>query len=111
MKRQKWNEGWKFWADKDSFALVWNVPENAREINLPHDAMIEEKADPESPNKGNTGFRNGGVYTYVKNLYVPEEAKGKTMMLEFVHECPGLCQRAACGKEYVRLHHIFCEAG
>lgn len=83
MKRQKWNEGWKFWADKDSFALVWNVPENAREINLPHDAMIEEKADPESPNKGNTGFRNGGVYTYVKNLYVPEEAKGKTMMLEF----------------------------
>ena len=33
MKRQKWNEGWKFWADKDSFALVWNVPENAREMS------------------------------------------------------------------------------
>lgn len=83
MKRQKWNDGWKFWADKDSFALVWNVPEIAREITLPHDAMIEEKADPDSSNKGNTGFRNGGVYTYVKNLFVPEEAKNKTLMLEF----------------------------
>lgn len=44
MRIQKWNENWKFWADKDSFALVWNVPENARTINLPHDAMIEEKS-------------------------------------------------------------------
>ena len=44
MRIQKWNENWKFWADKESFALVWNVPENARTINLPHDAMIEEKA-------------------------------------------------------------------
>ena len=28
MRIQKWNENWKFWADKDSFALVWNVPES-----------------------------------------------------------------------------------
>lgn len=83
MKIQKWNENWKFWADKDSFALVWNVPEVARTIDLPHDAMIEEKAYAESANHGNTGFRDGGVYTYVKHLYVGEEAKEKTMMLKF----------------------------
>lgn len=83
MKRQKWNEGWKFWEDKNSFALVWNVPEDAKEICLPHDAMIEGRPDPHSPNGGNTGFRSGGVYTYVKNLYVPEDAKDRTLMLEF----------------------------
>lgn len=83
MRIQKWNENWKFWADKDSFALVWNVPENARTINLPHDAMIEEKAYAESGNHGNTGFRDGGVYTYVKHLFVGEDAKEKTMMLKF----------------------------
>lgn len=83
MKRQKWNNSWKFWEDKDSFALVWNVPDHAKDICLPHDAMIENKADPNSPNGGNTGFRTGSVCTYVKSLYVPEEAKDKTMMLEF----------------------------
>ena len=23
MLEQKWNKNWKFWEDKDSFALVW----------------------------------------------------------------------------------------
>ena len=65
MLEQKWNKNWKFWEDKDSFALVWNIPEIARDITLPHDAMIEKHANPDSLNGGNTGFRDGDVYTYV----------------------------------------------
>lgn len=83
MLKQKWNKDWKFWEDKDSFALVWNIPENAENITLPHDAMIGKPADPDSLNGGNTGFRNGDVYTYVKMLYAPEEYREKTVMLEF----------------------------
>ena len=48
MIEQKWNEDWKFWVDKDSFALVWDIPEIARDITLPHDAMIEKPANPDS---------------------------------------------------------------
>ena len=80
MKQISWNEGWKFWADKDAFALVWNVPENAREITLPHDAMIENPANPHSPNQGNTGYRDGGNYTYVKTLSVPADADRKYIL-------------------------------
>lgn len=83
MKEMKFNQSWKFWEDKDSFALVWNVPEIARDVTLPHDAMIEKPADPDSLNGGNTGFRNGDVYTYVKMLYAPEEYKNETVMLKF----------------------------
>ncbi len=83
MKMEKWNGHWKFWEDKDSFALVWNIPEEARELTLPHDAMIGSPAHKESQNKGNTGFRDGGIYTYVKNLRVGQEAKGKVLMLKF----------------------------
>ncbi|MCC8045919.1 MAG: DUF4982 domain-containing protein [Clostridiales bacterium] len=83
MKSTKWNENWMFWEDKDSFALVWNVPETARKVTLPHDAMLERRAYAESPNMGNTGFRDGGIYCYVKNLYVPESAKEKLLMLKF----------------------------
>ena len=83
MKQTKWNEGWKFWPDKDAFALVWSVPENARDVTLPHDAMIESAAYAESPNGGNTGYRDGGNYTYVKTLHVPERELGKKVILQF----------------------------
>ena len=83
MKTVKWNDGWKFWSDGDAFALVWNVPEIAREVTLPRDAMIEKPAYAASPNKGNTGYRDGGNYTYVKTLTVPEEAVGGKYILKF----------------------------
>ena len=82
MIEQKWNEDWKFWVDKDSFALVWDIPEIARDITLPHDAMIEKPANPDSLNGGNTGFRDGDVYTYVKMLHAPEEYKEKRKQTE-----------------------------
>ncbi len=83
MKQIKWNDGWKFWSDKDAFALVWNIPENARDVTLPHDAMIEKPAHAESPNMGNTGYRDGGNYTYVKHLTLSEEELGQKYVLRF----------------------------
>ena len=83
MKQIKWNDNWKFWPDKDAFALVWNIPENARDITLPHDAMIEKPAHADSPNGGNTGYRDGGNYTYVKHLTLTEEELGKKYILRF----------------------------
>ena len=83
MKNQLYNDGWKFWADKNSFALVWNVPDFARDVELPHDAMIEQPAFAESRNGGNTGFRDSEVYVYVKNYYAAEEDRDKTLFLKF----------------------------
>ena len=87
MKQIKWNEGWQFWPDGDAFALVWSVPENARNVTLPHDAMIESPADPMSPNKGNTGYRSGGNYTYRKLLHLEkaELARRYVLKLEGVY--------------------------
>ncbi len=45
--------------------------------------MIEEKADPMSPNGANTGFRNGGTYTYLKLFYAPEDWEQKTVLVYF----------------------------
>ncbi len=82
MKQIKWNEGWKFWPDKDAFALVWDVPGSAKDITLPHDAMIESPADPSSPNKGNTGYRNGGNYTYRNLLQITQDALSQRHVLK-----------------------------
>ena len=83
MRIENWNKGWKFWADRDAFSLLWNVPDNARELDLPHDAMIENEPYEGSPNNGNTGYRDGGNYSYSKQLFVPAEACGTRTVLQF----------------------------
>lgn len=83
MLERKYNDHWKFWLEKDAFALVWNIPEKARELTLPHDAMLEQSACAGSRNGGNTGFRDGEVYTYVKLIDAPEGWKNQTVMLKF----------------------------
>ena len=83
MHISKWNNDWYFWDNKDSFALVWEVPANARQINLPHDAMLEKDAHADSRNGGNTGFRDGGTYSYAKYIDVSEADKNRTLMLKF----------------------------
>lgn len=83
MKKALWNDNWKFWPEGDAFALVWKSNPNAETVTLPHDAMILNKPHAESPNKGNTGYRDGDVYHYSKEIYASEEMKEQTAMLHF----------------------------
>ena len=59
MNAQLFNQNWKFWVDKNAFALVWSVPDHAKDVTLPHDAMLEERAYADSPNQGKGAFRDG----------------------------------------------------
>ena len=83
MRKEKWNDNWLFWEDKDSFALLWDIPEKAVPISLPHDAMIQKPATPDSKNKGCTGYHDGGNYCYAKRFFVPSEALYKTILFKF----------------------------
>ena len=83
MKKQIWNRGWLFWEEQSSFALQWAVPETARPVTLPHDAMLAHAADPASPNGGSTGYRDGGNGVYAKKWLVPVEARGGRFILHF----------------------------
>ena len=83
MNMIKWNDNWKYWEDGDSFALIWNISENAEDVTLPHDAMISNKAYAESPNGGSTGFRDGANYVYVKNLELQEKDRDLMWSLKF----------------------------
>ncbi len=83
MKKILFNDNWLFWNSKDAFALVWNIPEEARTIDLPHDAMLEGEAHADSPNGGNTGFYDGGSYTYVKFFESKPGDRAKNIFLQF----------------------------
>lgn len=83
MKQELFNDDWLFWYDENSFALVWNIPEQAQKVTLPHDAMISEKPYAESKNGNNTGFRDGKNYVYVKIFTAEEEDLYKENILKF----------------------------
>lgn len=83
MQVQLWNENWKFWEETNAFALTWSVPPNARDIGLPHDAMLERTPRPDSVNGGDSGYRDGGNYVYVKRFFAPETMRGQTVQLRF----------------------------
>ena len=91
MKAEIWNDNWLFWEDKDAFALVWDIPENARTITLPHDAMLLREADPSSPGGNDAGYRFGGSYVYCKKFIAPEVWEQQTVKLKF----EGIYQEAA----------------
>ena len=52
-------------------------------MTLPHDAMLSEPRTQESTGEGNIGWYIGGDYEYTKNFFVPEEYKGKKVLIEF----------------------------
>lgn len=83
MKQELFNDDWLFWYDENSFALVWNIPEQAQKVTLPHDAMISETPYAESRNGNNTGFRDGKNYVYVKTFIAEEEDLYRENILKF----------------------------
>lgn len=83
MQGENFNASWKFWPEDDPFELVFSVPENAQEIDLPHDAMFHERQNPDSPNQGSTGFLDGKEYRYYKRFHVPEEWRNGQVKLQF----------------------------
>lgn len=83
MQVQCWNEGWKFWEETNAFALAWTEPASAREVRLPHDAMLEQTPRYDSPNGGNSGYWDGGSYVYEKKFYASEQLRSKTVQLRF----------------------------
>lgn len=75
MKKQSFNENWTFWKE--------GKEEDAIQVNLPHDAMIHEKRDPELENGNATGFHPGGKYVYKKSIFGDTDLTEQTVLLEF----------------------------
>lgn len=83
MERISFNENWKVWKDLDPFELVFRVPDDAVDVDLPYDAMFHEEQKQGTANGGYTGNIDAGEYKYYKKFFVPEEYRGGHVMLQF----------------------------
>ena len=81
MKITKINENWTLQAG--GFSPIPGMQAQQRTVNLPHDFVIESDVRSDSKNGSNTGFFNGGTYTYSKMLTVPAEWDGQRILLSF----------------------------
>ena len=69
--------------NKDWMCRCLTRDEEAYPVTLPHDAMLSEPRTQESTGEGNIGWYIGGDYEYTRNFFVPEEYKGKKVLIEF----------------------------
>jgi len=73
MQQIDFNHGWTFYKEGGT----------ARDINLPHDAMIEEQRSADSSGGNAYGYFPGGVYIYEKRFTLPEALAGGHIVLQF----------------------------
>ena len=84
MEKIKLLDNWKFCKGVVSSLKIMEMSGKAPEVvTLPHDAMIYEKRTKETKNGSQTGFYPGGIYTYFKDIDVPEEWENRAALLEF----------------------------
>lgn len=81
MKKVDFNKGWLLQKDGNS---------EIQEVNLPHDAMLAEERNREAQTGGAGAYFRGGKYYYRKKFVLPEEWKGKTLILS----CEGVYHNA-----------------
>lgn len=83
MKYRDFNADWIFYKK-------WE-PKKAVKVCLPHDAMLSEPRIPHLTGGENSGYFPGGTYVYEKELLLPPENKGQTVLLDF----DGVYQKSA----------------
>ena len=75
MEKLDFNREWSFYkAGHDTDIEI---------LNLPHDAMVHEKRDPECKNSKTTGYYPGGKYIYCKEFEISKDDQGKKVIIEF----------------------------
>lgn len=74
MQKQSFNQNWFF--HKKDFS-------NAVPVVLPHDTMIHERREPDSPGGSGHGYFPGGVYVYEKTFTAPSDWADMTVSLLF----------------------------
>lgn len=84
MKKQSFNRNWTFSKGSGGWSQGTNGAENrAKNVTLPHDAMILETRAADNPGGPACGYFTEGSYEYSKVLTTSLEDKGKTFILRF----------------------------
>ncbi len=97
------DRGWKFQRNPFQLPVELSGKTTAREVNLPHDYMLEDGVRADAPAAAAMGYYDGSVAYYSKTLFIPAEWKDEKIFLHF----DGVMMNAALEVNgcQVLLHH------
>ena len=81
MKRFDLNKNWNFYESNEGMSFVFHKPE-AKVINLPHDFIITKPRSANADGGPANGYFGQGEGVYKKNLDIPTEWEGRTVILD-----------------------------
>ncbi|MCX4098362.1 glycoside hydrolase family 2 protein [Nocardia sp. alder85J] len=86
MFRTCFNDEWQVRQKPNPFAELSGQAVPFRSVTVPHDAVVEsgrERPGDDSGEGGSVAYYPSGVFEYRKTFAVPEEDRGKTVIVEF----------------------------
>ena len=83
MIRVSFNDGWEFRPRVSPFAELGGAVAPYQPVTLPHDAMIGQPRDEAIRDGGAGAYFPGGAFEYRKTFAVPEEHRGRRLLVEF----------------------------
>ncbi|MGX9885538.1 glycoside hydrolase family 2 TIM barrel-domain containing protein [Streptomyces sp. NPDC002276] len=83
MIRVSFNDDWQYRPKVNPFAELGGHSVPFQPVTVPHDAMIGQERDGTRPESGAGAYFPGGTFEYRKTFHVPEELRGKRILLEF----------------------------
>src|SRR3984957_3835406 len=87
MIRESFNEGWEFRPKVSPFSELSGAAAPYQPVTLPHDALIgQDRVPPDGHAQldgGAGAYFPGGAFEYRKTFAVPEERRGRRVLVEF----------------------------
>ena len=81
MKRISYDKDWEFYESEESNSFVFETIKG-EQIDLPHDFIIGKPRRADAPGGPGNGYFGNGQGVYKKNLDIPPEWEGKTVLLD-----------------------------
>ena len=81
MKKIDLNKEWEFYEANEGTSYSFGSPDT-KKIDLPHDFIISKKRSADALGGVSNGYFGDGQGIYKKNLEIPEEWQGKTVLLD-----------------------------
>ncbi|MFN2537543.1 MAG: glycoside hydrolase family 2 TIM barrel-domain containing protein [Mycobacteriales bacterium] len=78
-----WNDGWSYRPFQSSFLELAGTGAAWTPVTLPHDAMISQPRDGSQVERAGMAYFPDGAWEYKKSLFVPEEWRGRRVLIEF----------------------------
>ena len=104
MKRINLDKDWMFYESEEGNSFVFEQRQGTP-VDLPHDFIVGKPRRADAPGGAANGYFGNGQGIYKKNLEVPEDWKGKTVLIYLSDGIEETGRGSGCDGRYLRYSY------